>query len=99
MMVEKEKMITDTISATMFGGESRSIERYTKGESYVAWRVIFFNTTRPYIVRTEKLIDSNNTILITEDPEAFISIIRQNYPEDLQFFLFHPEIFAGRFDE
>lgn len=64
-----------------------------------------------YLCRTDKsrtryeinaAKDSNNSYYVDSSPatkESFIDFVRDNYPDDFLFFLYHPEIFNGRYSE
>ena len=70
-----------------------------KSQKYIYWRINFDTYPRQFQIRIDPAIDSNTNFVSLIDAVEFLQHVKQKYPEDLDLFLYHPELFLGRFLE
>ncbi len=104
IMIASEKSYKSAIingSALLIGEEQqkgciRYIVRINKsvGNGDICWELdIIDNQRKFYFVK----FNAETEICSPTSQEIFFDYLRTNYPDDLEFLLFHPEIFSGKY--
>ncbi len=68
------------------------------GQKYICWRASF-DSSSEFQIRIDLEKDNDGNYITIRDAAIFLDEIKNKYPEDLELFLFHPEIFDGKYSK